>query len=307
MGEQSGQGSVLQGTNESSPIELLSSLMSEVGSTKVMLVTLRDWLSRSGFFRCLWDAFDLVSSWKRLDVTILCILCCFVCGFVLERPEMTILVVGLGAIPYFILLVKVNIVSLPGPPLDDIQANLAFNQRIMQTWSRFHDQVQSLPTDFPWWWLAFLFVPCYLLFSFLSVAQVSIACFLLYLFSRLQQKHSQLYSRLQVTATPESEGGHYFEVFENQRWWFGHWSYLNLSVKGPEIYPWSDKTGRISISKSHIELPGMDFHWESLWHVDKRGWTYATNFSQDVNSYHETQTLTDFVRRRRWVRTYSRR
>jgi hypothetical protein len=52
--------------------------------------------------------------------------------------------------------------------------------------------------------------------------------------------------------------------------------------------------------------PPSGTQWSDLWHVDSSGWMYAINFTpSDVDNgwFHHDQRSSDFVRRRRWIRT----
>lgn len=94
-------------------------------------------------------------------------------------------------------------------------------------------------------------------------------------------------------------------VFENQRW-----NPLNgFTTRGlPTDRPmWSDLSGRIKRSKDTIRLLSIHWQWVGDWGidfttpggVDKEGWQYAVDFPR---SYHAQKHLTDYVRRRKWVR-----
>ena len=72
-------------------------------------------------------------------------------------------------------------------------------------------------------------------------------------------------------------------------------------------YSWSDKSGKLAITKDSIKLPSVHWVWTSDWlidfttpgGVDHDGWQYATDFPA---SYHNKKKFTDYVRRRRWTR-----
>lgn len=72
-------------------------------------------------------------------------------------------------------------------------------------------------------------------------------------------------------------------------------------------YSWSDRTGRIAVSKDTVKLPSLHWTWTTDWlidyttpgGVDNQGWQYATDFPA---SYHGKPKFTDYVRRRRWAR-----
>uniref|UniRef100_A0A0E0JZW8 C2 domain-containing protein n=1 Tax=Oryza punctata TaxID=4537 RepID=A0A0E0JZW8_ORYPU len=103
------------------------------------------------------------------------------------------------------------------------------------------------------------------------------------------------------------------EVFENQ--WYrptSGWGSNPASDQGCDVGPWSTKDGSYS-SKVFFEpcLP-PGWKWTSPWKieisssVDSDGWAYAANF-QNLNwpsSWKSPKSPHDFVRRRRWVRSW---
>ena len=72
-------------------------------------------------------------------------------------------------------------------------------------------------------------------------------------------------------------------------------------------YSWSDRTGKLSITKENVKLPTLHWQWSSDWLIDfstpggadHDGWQYATDFPA---TYHSSKKFTDYVRRRRWTR-----
>ncbi|XP_046681571.1 tectonin beta-propeller repeat-containing protein-like [Homalodisca vitripennis] len=96
-----------------------------------------------------------------------------------------------------------------------------------------------------------------------------------------------------------------FYLYENQRWN----PLSGFTTRGlPTDRPmWSDSTGRIKRSKETTRLLSMHWQWVGDWAVDyhtpggvdKDGWQYAVDFPRN---YHANKQLTDYVRRRRWVR-----
>ena len=73
-------------------------------------------------------------------------------------------------------------------------------------------------------------------------------------------------------------------------------------------YSWSDRTGKLALSKESIKPPSVHWQWTSSdWLIDFStpggadvdGWQYATDFPA---SYHAKKKFTDYVRRRRWTR-----
>ena len=69
---------------------------------------------------------------------------------------------------------------------------------------------------------------------------------------------------------------------------------------------WSDQNGMMSLPKDSFKLPGRDWEWEDIWHVEKlpeftdqEGWQYGIDFN---SNFHGTKGIFDAVRRRKWVR-----
>lgn len=110
---------------------------------------------------------------------------------------------------------------------------------------------------------------------------------------------SVLYERLNST---EGE----VIVTENQRWWFGKWS---DKLIGEEAHPWTDSAGRPIVSKDSVHNP-PGTEWSSKWLVadtadQEQGWMYGRDFKTKLMN--PTREIADFVRSRRWVRTYKPR
>lgn len=57
-----------------------------------------------------------------------------------------------------------------------------------------------------------------------------------------------------------------------------------------ERNPWSDIKGKTSLPKERFILPGLDWEWEDIWHVEKdetmdeEGWQYAQTFKGPFNA-----------------------
>ncbi|XP_073983179.1 tectonin beta-propeller repeat-containing peroxin 23 isoform X1 [Rhodnius prolixus] len=94
-------------------------------------------------------------------------------------------------------------------------------------------------------------------------------------------------------------------VYENQRWNpLSGFTSRGLPTDRPM---WSDSTGHHKRSKETTRLLSMHWQWITDWAidfktpggVDAEGWQYAVDFS---TSYHARKHLTDYVRRRRWIR-----
>ncbi|KAF0287052.1 Tectonin beta-propeller repeat-containing protein 1 [Amphibalanus amphitrite] len=97
----------------------------------------------------------------------------------------------------------------------------------------------------------------------------------------------------------------YFYIYENQRWNpLSGFSYRGLATDRPT---WSDRTGRVQLTKDTVLPPSRHWNWVSSWSVDfhvsggvdEEGWQYAMDFPA---SYHGYRGMQDFVRRRRWYR-----
>ena len=62
----------------------------------------------------------------------------------------------------------------------------------------------------------------------------------------------------------------------------------------------------MNLPKDSFKLPGKDWEWEDIWHVEKTpdqtdpdGWQYALDFNYN---FHGTKGIFDSVRRKKWVR-----
>ena len=110
-------------------------------------------------------------------------------------------------------------------------------------------------------------------------------------------------------------------VYENQRWWLGQgWCDKMLQS---ERAPWSDLTGHLVLPKKKVPLPSKNWGWITEWQIqhgtpqfltdsknktadndgsyDPEGWQYGADFSVSKR-FTGKPTVTDFVRRRKWVR-----
>lgn len=103
------------------------------------------------------------------------------------------------------------------------------------------------------------------------------------------------------------------EVYENQRYWI--YKDVNTIKKwcsqfySMERGQFSDVAGN-STSMEEVTLPESGgWSWADNWKVyvstetDDEGWRYANNF---LTGFHASCTMTDFVRRRRWIRIRER-
>ncbi|KAL0272686.1 UNVERIFIED_CONTAM: hypothetical protein PYX00_005559 [Menopon gallinae] len=98
---------------------------------------------------------------------------------------------------------------------------------------------------------------------------------------------------------------HCYYVYENQRWnpLTGYTSH-GLPT---DRFMWSDASGKHKRKREKTNLLSKKWHWANEWAVDyhtpggvdKEGWQYAVDFP---SAYHGKKHLTDYVRRRRWVR-----
>ena len=97
---------------------------------------------------------------------------------------------------------------------------------------------------------------------------------------------------------------HVHEVWENQRYVpLVGWKDPSLGIDRPK---WSDVDGKPSPAPSAVSL-GQGWSWDAEWEVDYArcvvdkdgGWLYATNFP---HAWHPVKGMTDFVRRRKWLR-----
>ena len=66
---------------------------------------------------------------------------------------------------------------------------------------------------------------------------------------------------------------------------------------------WSDQKGDMYLPKDSFKLPGKDWEWEDIWHVDKHpeftddeGWIYSVDFGSPGHKY---QGIFDVVRKRK--------
>lgn len=101
------------------------------------------------------------------------------------------------------------------------------------------------------------------------------------------------------------EDSRYYYVYENQRW--NPLTGFTSHGLPTDRHNWSDRSGKLALSKEAIKLPSIHWQWTSDWLIDfstpggadHDGWQYATDFPA---SYHSSKKFTDYVRRRRWTR-----
>jgi hypothetical protein len=294
---------MLKLTHEDNSGDLLSHFLSDMGSTRLLFETYRRWLVKCGPLRILTEQLHGILNWKRPEATLLLLI---VFSWLCVEPEKVLLFLVLGCVVgwwYFHLLTKHRLVNALSPLFEDFQANIRFNESAMLAWCRIYDHM-NLSQD----WIntlsrAKLYAQIVVVVFYIVPINWSIlgAVNLMIL-----MRSPLLQSQRIVAAIPGSiASGNkcLFEVFENQRWWLGSWSDRGLTIGTDPVYPWSDRSGHEALSKSAVTLPDSTWMWDSLWHIDKKGWMYAINFTEDESSFHPEQRPSDFVRRRRWLRT----
>ena len=291
------------GSHENRTMELLSGILSEIGSTKQLLDVYKDWLVKSGPIRLALEAIRLVLSWERVDSTVLSFMLLSLMMYVSESLASLGFVLSLIGFQYLRLLVRFGIASPPKPGSVDIQENMKFNNFAMRSWCELHDYLLSIPDVELSEMLIYFAMPSILVTFLIPIRFLVLSCTSFYLLLQLRRKlttEAQKQHRSVQTLTGKSS--HTFEVYENQRWWLTGWSDHILSLSLHDVYPWSDATGIHSFSKATIDLPSQEWSWEGPWHIDDNGWMYAGNFSPHELRYHARVSSLDFVRRRRWIR-----
>ena len=281
---------------ESSGFEFITNMLSDVGSTKQVIDVYRDWLVRCSPLRLVSGLFEVVFSWKYINGSLLAMISLLFLALHENMLLIALLCIACGGLPYIALLSRNGILLTRERPFDDIQANLKFNHFLMRSWCDNYDRVSAISPAYIFRTLCMLIGPLSITTLWVSPIKVLIACVWAFLILRLREKLPRETSA-RTTETEQSGGRRSFEVYENQRWWFGSW--LSGST---EIFPWSDATGCRALSKSDVALPDPEWEWEGLWCADSRGWMYSMNFHPDDASYHFSQGPLDFVRRRRWIR-----
>lgn len=290
-------------TSEDNSGDLLSHFLSDMGSTRQLLETYRRWLVKCGPLRVLTEQLEGILNWKRPEETLLFLL---VFSWLCVEPEKVLLILVLGSVVgwwYIHLLTRHRLVNALSPIFEDFQANIRFNESAMLAWCRIYDHM-NLCQD----WIEALSKAKF--YAPLVVVVVYIVpinwCILAALNLTILMRSPLLETQQIVAAIPGSIASgnkRLFEVYENQRWWLGSWSDRGLTIGTDPVYPWSDRSGHEALSKSAVTLPDSTWAWDSLWHIEKKGWMYAINFTEDESSFHPEQRTSDFVRRRRWLRT----
>lgn len=98
---------------------------------------------------------------------------------------------------------------------------------------------------------------------------------------------------------------HIYYIYENQRW--NPISGFTSKSLPTDRHIWSDITGRQKRCKERTKLLSSHYEWISDWMIDynikggtdKDGWQYAMDFPA---AYHAHKRITDYVRRRRWIK-----
>ena len=93
--------------------------------------------------------------------------------------------------------------------------------------------------------------------------------------------------------------------------WEVNTNYESITICCLERSNWSDKEGTLNIPKDSFKLPGKEWEWSDIWHVEKLpeftdddGWQYAVDFT---SPFHKNLGLFDMVRKRKWIRVYRKK
>ena len=206
----------------------------------------------------------------------------------------------IAAAIYVPLLLRNGIISVKRPVFEDFILNLEFNESAMKQWCELYDTARDLDVvEVVRKSLMPISVCCILLFL-VPLKLVTLAVITVVLYAFLPKNPGRSESKRSVDQEGDNE--RMYVVYENQRWWLGSWTDKALSLGTSHIFPWSDKSGQVPSTKTRAVLPGPEWEWDCPWHVDPRGWEYATGFTGGDGEFHPYQSPTDFVRRRQWVR-----
>ena len=305
------------GADDTSSTEILTHFFSDIGATRQLLDSYKKWTVKCGPFRYLYLIFDDILHWKKAELSLLVIvLWSWICIY----PRVSIPVVVISATMgawYFSLLMKHGVIDVftnasPMFQFEDINANLWFNQLAINYWCRGYDKVKLLVETEPVFlarqvapvatsaFIVLLLLPIHIVLLVLINGPLlwfsPYTSTILYS-TRLNRMFPQCYHHEKEAVRTRT-----FEVYENQRWWLGNWTDKGLSIGTSTVHPWSDITGHVLINKTDIIAPEGSV-WVNLWHVDIRGWMYGSNFSDEESAYHTEQRSSDFVRRRKWIRS----
>ena len=286
--------------------DIVGHFLSDMGTTKHLLETYRRWAVRCGPLRIVHEVMTDIVAWSRVDRTLLFLL--EVNWLCLDTQLALALIVPGSALGFWYhqLLLKHRVIFHKRGILEDVNANLSFNQTGMTLWCSLYDGVSEANPSAE---MQKLFLGTILFTGAVYVVPVNWVI-LLAVNSFVLWNSPLMRSQDAITALPASfitdNGRRIFEVYENQRWWLGSWSDKGLTIGSTPVHPWSDKTGHVGVTKSTVTLPDGGWKWDGLWRADKSGWMYSTNFSEADSAFHPEQRPVDFVRRRRWIRTCSR-
>jgi len=295
--------------------DILAHFFSDITSTKQLIETYKRWAIRCGPLRFVRDSFANILLWTDPHTTCLVLtLWIWIC---MDPQTASVFVAPLLSVGllYCILLVRTGAlhVRVLGSPSDgggfyseDVETNLKFNNHTMTMWCDMYDRCKSYNLNIlsqilvsrvsryhvsavVCGWIGLYIVPVNLVLTALVLVPLLATCPI------IRSRKTTMTALLKPQ--PHSV---LHEVYENQRWWLGNWSDKGLAIGTAPIHPWSDVTGKVLKNKSDIPLP-TGFEWQDLWHVDDTGWMYAINF--ETEWFHSDQRSSDFVRKRRWIRT----
>lgn len=306
-----------QPTSESHSVtsDILSHFFSDIASTKQLIDTYKRWSIRCGPLRYFHESWLHIVSWTDTSATILAMLTwCWFCLDTNTALPLLLFLLPFGSI-YCLLLIRCGVLPMQVVGTNslfdshDVETNLQFNNHVMSVWCDLYDNFYSELPRLPYTLRLRLSIRLILGFLSLLIAALLVPpkwLFLMLGTVPLLWTCPLVRETVVTKIVPKSKSTMHtitLDVYENQRWWLGNWSDKGLAIGTAPIYAWSDITGKVSMNKSDIRLP-PGYMWSDLWHVDERGWTYAINFESD-DWFHTDQRSSDFVRKRRWIRTAS--
>ena len=305
----------LQSSHPSVTSDILSHFFSDIVSAKQLIETYKKWAIRCGPLRFIHDSCMNIVRWNDPFATLLVmVMWVWVCRDTQTAVVCLVPVVLLGSL-YTLLLLRTGALPLHviGSPTDiefvseDVERNLKFNNQMMSSWCDMYDTIKNenlnvlipLVSQVPTLWI-FVAVSLWIALYIVPTNMILIFIVLVPLVGNCPMFGSNKTTAVVASLLKHAPDTMVFEVYENQRWWLGNWSDKGLAIGTAQIYPWSDITGKVSKNKSEVSPP-PGFDWQDLWHVDERGWMYAINF--DTDWFHSDQRSSDFVRKRKWIRT----
>lgn len=291
--------------------DILAHFFSDISTTKQLIETYKRWSIRCGPLRFAHDSTLNVFKWVDPTTTLLIIVIwSWICLDSRRAISLLLPLTLLGAL-YLFLLVRTGACRLRvlGSPeefkSEDIEINLQFNNRLMSKWCDLYDHLAA-KSDNPinririsTQYISVAFITSSLIYL-LPTNYVLAGILVLPLIANCPSIVRKSYSITSIIKPEVRSNTQIIEVYENQRWWLGSWSDKGLAIGTAQIFPWSDVSGKTSKTKSDQHLP-PGYEWIDLWHVDDQGWTYAINF--EAEWFHGDQRSSDFVRKRRWIRT----